>query len=232
MFDIIFLLVGITRNSIINVGPQILSRLVLVYTVYPLVPEGHWSIFLGVLCWCFAEIVRFSFYILKELNISVYTSFIGRTIATARYNLFIVNYPLGVSSELFAFYYAWVTMQAMNERGEPMPFSLEMPNKFNFTYNHRIFCMFVAIPYIIGFPSLYGHMVKQRANFNTKCNEEMKKLVYDVPEQYKNFKGIKDVLNIPVSQGKLSKASMASEIKHTKGTVMLVDFWATWCPPC
>jgi len=23
-----------------------------------------------------------------------------------------------------------------------------------------------------------------------------------------------------------------TEIKHEEGTVMMIDFWATWCPPC
>ena len=23
-----------------------------------------------------------------------------------------------------------------------------------------------------------------------------------------------------------------TEIKHTEGEVILLDFWATWCPPC
>lgn len=232
IFDIIFLLVGITRNSLINVFPQIFSRFVIAGACFPLVPEGHWAIYLAVICWCFAEIIRFSFYIVKELEVCVYTSFLGRMIATARYNLFILNYPLGVSGELIAIYQAWTTMEAMKQRGEPMPFSIEMPNALNAAFDMRIFAMLTPIPYLIGFPSLYGHMVKQRANYNVKCGEEMRKLVYSVPDEYKTFKGIKNVLHIPVSKGKLTNAAIASEVKHTKGTVMLVDFWATWCPPC
>lgn len=104
LLDIFFLLIGITRNSLINVFPQIMSRIVLVHMIFPLVEEGHWSIFLAVMCWSFAEIVRFSFYALKEMDICVYTTYLGRPVATVRYNLFIVNYPLGVSSELFSFY--------------------------------------------------------------------------------------------------------------------------------
>ena len=43
---------------------------------------------------------------IKELEISLHTSFIGRIVATIRYNLFIVNYPLGVSGELICVYQA------------------------------------------------------------------------------------------------------------------------------
>jgi len=30
----------------------------------------------------------------------------------------------------------------------------------------------------------------------------------------------------------LDDASTPVSIEHTEGTVMMIDFWATWCPPC
>lgn len=112
------------------------------------------------MCWSFAEIIRFSFYAIKELEISVYTSFIGRIVATIRYNLFIVNYPLGVSGELICVYQAWQVMDAMVAKGEKVPFSLEMPNALNFSFDFLFFVKCVPIFYLPGLPMLYMHMVK------------------------------------------------------------------------
>ena len=66
VLDIVFSLVGVTRNSVATAGPQIFSRLLIAHVVFPLVPEGHWAVFLCILTWSLAEIVRFSFYLIKE----------------------------------------------------------------------------------------------------------------------------------------------------------------------
>lgn len=60
----------------------------------------------------------------------------------------------------------------------------------------------------------------------------MKKAVYGVADEFKTFKGMKDLIKIPCIDGKLTDKTKPTELKHTKGTVMLIDFWATWCPPC
>jgi hypothetical protein len=51
-------------------------------------------------------------------------------------------------------------MDAMNKRGEAVPWSIVMPNNWNYSFDFRIFVMLVPVFYIVGFPSLYGHMVK------------------------------------------------------------------------
>ena len=76
VLDIIFAAIRWTPNSLNSVAPQILSRLLLVFLVFPLVPLASESQFwlakqpiiqVAVLAWAITEPIRFSYYTFKSL---------------------------------------------------------------------------------------------------------------------------------------------------------------------
>lgn len=95
--------VGWVRAPFFTTLIQVLSRLLLVWGVNAVFEDihTHWSYTTMVIAWCIAELVRYSFYAFNLKKGSV-----PRVISWARYNFFLVLYPLGVSSELMMIYQA------------------------------------------------------------------------------------------------------------------------------
>eukprot|EP00750_Incisomonas_marina_P017740 INCI241.1.p1 GENE.INCI241.1~~INCI241.1.p1 ORF type:complete len:760 (+),score=98.88 INCI241.1:595-2874(+) len=76
---------------------QVASRVLLLwpYTAKSPNAQKHWSLYLMVLSWCLVEVVRYVFYGLKALDITV-----PKPLLWLRYSLFIVLYPSGITGEL------------------------------------------------------------------------------------------------------------------------------------
>jgi len=104
---VLFSALGWTKNSVPTVFIQILSRYVVLYMIFPYVEENHFSVFLACICWAWTEVVRFTFYTLKELNMGQATNTFAGIVGYFRYNSFIVCYPVGITGELMAYYMAW-----------------------------------------------------------------------------------------------------------------------------
>ena len=64
-WDIVFCAFGITNNKLFNVLPQIVSRLFILWGIFPYVPAGHYAVFGTCMCWSFTEVVRFTYYTIK-----------------------------------------------------------------------------------------------------------------------------------------------------------------------
>ena len=73
-----------------------------------------------------------------------------------RYTFFIVAYPVGVSGELLVSY---AGLDYAKSKGV---FSIDLPNKLNFTFNFYLIMIFVMLIYIPLFPPMYFHMFGQR----------------------------------------------------------------------
>nr|CAD7449945.1 unnamed protein product [Timema bartmani] len=73
-----------------------------------------------------------------------------------RYTTFIALYPVGVTGELLCIFaaYSYVASTKM--------WSLEMPNKLNFTFSYHYMLLFIMFLYIPLFPQMYLHMFAQR----------------------------------------------------------------------
>ena len=46
-----------------------------------------------------------------------------------------------------------------------MPYSMSMPNKYNFAFNMAYFLTVLPVGYIIQFPINFGHLLKKRREF-------------------------------------------------------------------
>ncbi|XP_072566869.1 very-long-chain (3R)-3-hydroxyacyl-CoA dehydratase 1 isoform X2 [Paramormyrops kingsleyae] len=150
LLEVVHCAVGIVRTSVIVTGVQVCSRIFMVWFVANSIKQNEESVVLFLVVWTVTEITRYSFYTFSLLNHLPYF------IKWARYNMFIVMYPLGVAGELITIYTAlpYVRKSGM--------FSMRLPNKYNVSFDYYIFLIIVMLSYIPLFPQLYFHMLRQR----------------------------------------------------------------------
>ncbi|GAA6108508.1 very-long-chain (3R)-3-hydroxyacyl-CoA dehydratase 1 [Tachysurus ichikawai] len=144
--------IGIVRTSVIVTGVQVSSRIFMVWFIAHSIRQvqNQESVILFLLVWTVTEITRYSFYTFSLLNHLPYF------IKWARYNMFIVMYPLGVIGELMTIYAA---LPYVRKAGM---YSLRLPNKYNVSFDYYYFLIIVMLSYIPLFPQLYFHMLRQR----------------------------------------------------------------------
>ncbi|KAI8342030.1 tyrosine phosphatase-like protein [Chlamydoabsidia padenii] len=143
LFEVFHSMVGWVRAPFFTTLIQVLSRLLLVWGVNAVFPEirTHGSYTTMIIAWCIAELVRYSFYAFNLKNGSV-----PSIISWARYNFFLVLYPLGVSSELMMIYQA-------------LPYAKEIHSAYYYAL------IAAALSYAPGFPILFSHMLSQRKKY-------------------------------------------------------------------
>ncbi|XP_028825218.1 very-long-chain (3R)-3-hydroxyacyl-CoA dehydratase 1 [Denticeps clupeoides] len=144
--------IGIVRTSVIVTGVQVCSRIFMVWFVTNSIKQvqNEESVILFLVVWTLTEITRYSFYTFNLLNHLPYF------IKWARYNMFIVMYPLGVIGELMTIY------AALPHVRKSEMYSMRLPNKYNVSFDYYIFLIIIMLSYIPLFPQLFLHMLRQR----------------------------------------------------------------------
>ncbi|XP_078090867.1 very-long-chain (3R)-3-hydroxyacyl-CoA dehydratase 1 isoform X1 [Mustelus asterias] len=147
-----FFFEGIVRTSVLVTGVQVMSRIFMVwFVIHSIRPiQNEESVVLFLVTWTVTEITRYSFYTFNLLNHLPYF------IKWARYNFFIILYPIGVVGELLTIYGA---LPFVKKSGM---YSLRLPNKYNVSFDYYTCLIIVMIAYIPLFPQLYFHMLRQR----------------------------------------------------------------------
>ncbi|XP_068091663.1 very-long-chain (3R)-3-hydroxyacyl-CoA dehydratase 1 isoform X1 [Hyperolius riggenbachi] len=152
LLELVHCALGIVRTSVLVTGVQVSSRIFMVWFITNSIKsiQNEESVLLFLVVWTVTEITRYSYYTFKLLNHLPYF------IKWARYNLFIVLYPVGVAGELLTIYAAlpFVRKTAM--------YSLRLPNKYNVSFDYYYCLIAVMCSYIPLFPQLYFHMLRQR----------------------------------------------------------------------
>lgn len=78
------------------------------------------------------------------------------------------------------------------------------------------------------------HMWVQRGKYNAAHKKAISEQSLVVPAEFRQYKTITGLTKLGPKGEKLNlaKAQKDQSLKHTPGEVWLIDFWATWCPPC
>lgn len=74
----------------------------------------------------------------------------------------------------------------------------------------------------------------QRGKYNAAHKKAISEQSLVVPAEFRQYKTITGLTKLGPKGEKLNlaKAQKDQSLKHTPGEVWLIDFWATWCPPC
>ena len=176
IMEILHSLVGLVRSPVAITALQVASRLWIVWGIIVPVQQdtissavkiteiGGLSVELNLLtllvAWSLSELIRYSFFALKEMGIVPYLSL------WLRYSGFIVLYPLGVASELTM---VWLALPYI--RSSKM-WNYPLPNALNFGFDYYIACLLVCLVYIPGLPQLYGYLLKQRRKMLAPSKEK------------------------------------------------------------
>uniref|UniRef100_A0A452RY58 Very-long-chain (3R)-3-hydroxyacyl-CoA dehydratase n=1 Tax=Ursus americanus TaxID=9643 RepID=A0A452RY58_URSAM len=98
--------------------------------------QNEESVVLFLVAWTVTEITRYSFYTFSLLDHLPYF------IKWARYNFFIILYPVGVVGELLTIYAA---LPYVKKTGM---FSIRLPNKYNVSFDYYYFLLITMASYI------------------------------------------------------------------------------------
>ncbi|XP_072507736.1 very-long-chain (3R)-3-hydroxyacyl-CoA dehydratase 1 isoform X1 [Notamacropus eugenii] len=138
LLEIVHCMIGIVPTSVLVTGVQVSSRIFMVWLItHSIKPiQNEDSVVLFLVAWTVTEITRYSFYTFNLLNHLPYF------IKWARYNFFIILYPVGVVGELLTIYAA---LPYVKKTGM---FSLRLPNKYNVSFDYYSFLLITMASYI------------------------------------------------------------------------------------
>lgn len=152
VLEILHAAVGLVRSNPVLTGFQVMSRVYLVWGIVYVVKESQdqLGVLLVSIAWCITEVVRYSFYSGSLIQYTPYP------LQFARYTLFIVLYPMGVTGELLSIY---SSLPHVKERNI---WSLSLPNVANISFSYYYALIVIMLAYVVIFPQLYLHMFGQR----------------------------------------------------------------------
>jgi very-long-chain (3R)-3-hydroxyacyl-CoA dehydratase len=153
----------------------------------------HWAFTGMVLAWSITEVIRYLYYFFNLSGGVPYALLWCRcapaaaSLTTAApcsseyagsYTFFYVLYPVGVSGELILCFLSlpYLAERRASSSALPVlsvcslascagPYSLSMPNQYNFAFDYSVFLVCFMIFYLPGFPQLYNYMRKQRVKY-------------------------------------------------------------------
>ena len=93
--------------------------------------------------------------------------------------------------------------------------------------------VFVSIVFLSFFLLLFGCGEKNENNMDNSSNEEQvsNSLIVSNTSHVLNVKGVLSDNNIP-SFSWYDEQGKELNLESYKGKVIIINFWATWCPPC
>lgn len=165
LLEIFHAAIGLVKSNPVITGLQVFSRVFVVWPILFSVPATRsvYGFVMLLTAWTITEIIRYAFYVFNIIKMEV------SILTWLRYTLFIVLYPLGVSGEL------WCITTALPIVGQTGKFSFDLPNKWNFAFDFKIFCVLIMMSYLPVFPQLYLHMFAQRRKLYGGGGEKSKK---------------------------------------------------------
>ncbi|KAF6160603.1 hypothetical protein GIB67_019543 [Kingdonia uniflora] len=163
ILEILHGLVGLVRSPISATLPQIGSRLYVTWGILWSFPETRTSMLVSslVISWSITEIIRYSFFGLKEA-----LGFAPSWHLWLRYSTFLVLYPSGITSEVGLIYTALPYIMGSEK------YCIRMPNKWNFGFDYFYAAIIALGIYVPGSPHMYQYMLGQRKKALSKSKKE------------------------------------------------------------
>ncbi|GMJ04022.1 PEPINO, PASTICCINO 2 [Hibiscus trionum] len=163
VLEILHGLTGLVRSPVSSTLPQIGSRLYLTWGILWSFPDirTHVLVTSLVISWAITEIIRYSFFGMKEAF-----GFAPSWHLWLRYSTFLVLYPTGISSEVGLIYFALPYIKASEM------YCIRMPNKWNFSFDYFYAAIIALGIYVPGSPHLYRYMLGQRKRALSKSKKE------------------------------------------------------------
>lgn len=165
---------GLVRAPVLTTGMQVGSRIWVLWGIIGAAPEmcslssvplfraAGVNVALNfttlLYAWAITEVIRYFFYAIKE----ALGEMPFRKLLWARYTAFMPLYPLGVASELTMVWLALPTIE------RDRPWSVSLPNSFNFAFDYYWLCIILSVIYIPGLPHMYLYMLRQRRKMLSK----------------------------------------------------------------
>ena len=152
VLEVLHAAVGLVRASVPTTMLQLSSRVFILWLIAERISEvqREFALTTMVLAWSLTEVPRY-FYFAYSAQTKPPSALVW-----IRYSTFLPLYPLGASSEWFVLY------KALPYIAERTPFTIRLPNPWNFAFDFYIASVAILIAYLPGLPYMISHMLHQR----------------------------------------------------------------------